>query len=395
MKFTEDDVNPYLSAEEQSFIKEQIRNSRNDGIYTPPSLRGSVQMPGNPGGANWGVTAANPLKGIVYVLGTNGPALLKLQPSAPGGTGANATFGISAGRGGGGRGANNAAATAGRNLFNQNCASCHGNDLRGGSGPSLANVAASMSSNSIKGTISTGKGAMPPFAGMSPSEMDSIVAYLANPAAANAGGGGGRGAPIPAVKWPAGVVVQSGAAAPGSLTPAFVNPLESRAGYGGNGGMVPYPAGLETPEDRYNSGYGLSPNAVKPPWSTITAYDLNNGTIKWQVPAGDDPVLAAQGIRGTGSRGLRTGIVSTATGLVFNVSGDNKVRAYDEDTGKVLWEHPIAGSSTGCPSIYEIDGREYLVISVSGPFVGGRGGGGAANSGLPSGYVVFALPRKS
>ena len=87
--------------------------------------------------------------------------------------------------------------------------------------------------------------------------------------------------------------------------------------------------------------------------------------------------------------------LATGHGLVFNVGGDNKVRAYDEDTGKVLWEHAIAGNSTGCPSIYEIDGREYLVITVAGPFVGGRGGGGGnANSGLPSGYVVFALPRK-
>ena len=131
---------------------------------------------------------------------------------------------------------------------------------------------------------------------------------------------------------------------------------------------------------------------MKPPWSTITAYDLNNGTIKWQVPAGDDPVLAAQGIHGTGARGLRTGIVSTSTGLVFNVSGDNKVRAYDEDSGKVVWEHAIAGNSTGCPSIYTIDGREYLVISVSGPFVGGRGGGAVSTTSLPSGYVVFTLP---
>ena len=396
-KFTVDDVNPYLSVDEQTFIKEQIRNSRNDGRYTPPSLRGSVQMPGNPGGANWGVTAANPLKGLVYVLGTNGPALLKLQASLPGGSGANSTFGISAGRGGGGRGANNAAATAGRNIFAQSCASCHGADLRGGSGPSLSSVAANMSADSIKGTISTGKGAMPPFAGMSASDMDAIVAYLTNPAAATAGGGGGggRGAPTPAVNWPAGLVVQSGAAR-GSLTTALVNPLESRAGFGGNGGMVPYPAGLDAPEDRYNSGYGLSPNAVKPPWSTITAYDLNNGTIKWQVPAGDDPALAAQGIHGTGARGLRTGIVSTSTGLVYNVGGDNKVRAYDEDTGKVLWEHAIAGNSTGCPSIYEIDGREYLVIVVSGPLTGGRGGGGAAQptaNNLPSGYVVFALPK--
>jgi quinoprotein glucose dehydrogenase len=110
--------------------------------------------------------------------------------------------------------------------------------------------------------------------------------------------------------------------------------------------------------------------------------------------------LAAQGIHNTGARGLRNGIVPTATGLVFMVGGDNKVRAWDEDNGKVLWEHEIAGTSQGSPSMYEIDGREYLVITVSGPGTGGgrggRGGGepvDAEHAKLPSGYVVFALPE--
>jgi len=149
---------------------------------------------------------------------------------------------------------------------------------------------------------------------------------------------------------------------------------------------------------RYNSGYGLSPNAVKPPWSTITAYDLNAGTIKWQIPAGDDLALAAQGIHNTGARNLRNGIVTTATGLVFMVGGDAKVRTYDEDNGKVVWEHDIAGNSLGCPSMYEVNGRQYLVITVADqaspdaedvdrtrPLM-------PRHAKLPSGYVTFALP---
>ena len=89
---------------------------------------------------------------------------------------------------------------------------------------------------------------------------------------------------------------------------------------------------------------------------------------------------------------LRTGIIPTATGLVFQVGGDRKLRAYDEDTGKVLWTKEIGGSSSGVPSMYEVNGRQYLVIALAAGG-GGRGGGVAvAPSNLPTGYVAFALP---
>ena len=67
------------------------------------------------------------------------------------------------------------------------------------------------------------------------------------------------------------------------------------------GGSAAYPEGLEVPDVRYNSAWAVSYNAVKPPWSTITAYDLNKGTIKWQVPLGTIPFLAAKGIKDTGA----------------------------------------------------------------------------------------------
>jgi quinoprotein glucose dehydrogenase len=160
--------------------------------------------------------------------------------------------------------------------------------------------------------------------------------------------------------------------------------------YGGNGGSAPYPEGVDVPDIRYNSAWSVSQDAIKGPWSTLTAYDLNKGTIKWQVPTGDDLAMAARGVHDTGGRMLRTGIIPTATGLVFQVDGDRKLRAYDEDTGKVLWAKEIGGSSSGVPSMYEVNGRQYLVIALAPS--GGRGGAAVPASNLPTGYVAFALP---
>ena len=211
MKFTVDDINPYLTPQEQAVIKDQVLSSRNDGMFTPPSLKGTVQMPGNPGGANWGVTASDPQKGLVFVLGTNGPALLKLEKSEEGGRGASATLGLPGGRGG--RGGNNPAA-AGRQLYMDNCQSCHGADLNGGAGPSLVHIDAKLAPDAIKGTIAGGKGSMPSFSAMTQGQMDSIVSFLANPAAAagGRGGRGGRGAAEPdgPQTWLGGKVVELG-----------------------------------------------------------------------------------------------------------------------------------------------------------------------------------------
>jgi quinoprotein glucose dehydrogenase len=148
--------------------------------------------------------------------------------------------------------------------------------------------------------------------------------------------------------------------------------------------------------------YGVMASATKPPYTTLTAYDLNAGTIKWQVPIGDDlQTMAHGGPSNTGGLGARNGMVVTKSGLVFVAGSDGKARAYDEETGQVLWSGTLPGNSSGIPASYEANGRQYVVFSsVPRPTGrGGRGGrGGAAAAEIapeaPRGYIAFALPAR-
>ena len=174
-------------------------------------------------------------------------------------------------------------------------------------------------------------------------------------------------------------------------------------GNGGNGGNAAYPADAEAPPVRFVSEWGVQANATEPPYSTLVAYDLNTGTIKWQTPVGDDPAtIAAGGPTNTGSPMMRNGIIPTKTGLVFIAGNDGKMRAYDEDTGNVLWTGPLPGASRGVPTMYEFNGRQYLVVAATpggGPGQPGAGGGrGAAaaapvDPNLPRGFIAFALAK--
>ena len=73
-------------------------------------------------------------------------------------------------------------------------------------------------------------------------------------------------------------------------------------------------------------------------------YDLNEPAIKWRIPFGDDPALAARGITGTGAPAINNGIIVTASGLVFGAGLDNHIRAWDSDTGKPLWSSRFGGN---------------------------------------------------
>ena len=157
---------------------------------------------------------------------------------------------------------------------------------------------------------------------------------------------------------------------------------------------------------RYQSGYNVMATSTKPPYTTITAYDLNTGEIKWQVPNGDDPATVdhfgkGDGPHDTGGVGARNGMVVTKTGLLFQNGKDGWARAYDVDTGKVLWKGKTAGQSIGIPAMYESKGRQYVVFmspptgpgEVGGAEGGGTGSAPAAPTG-PHGYIAFALPKK-
>jgi quinoprotein glucose dehydrogenase len=130
--------------------------------------------------------------------------------------------------------------------------------------------------------------------------------------------------------------------------------------------------------------------AIGPPWAHLTAYDLNTGEIKWRVPHGGVTGIAAD----SGAHFPRGAPLVTAGGIVFAAtSQDRRLRAYDRDTGEVLWSKELPGGSEGIPTTYEIDGRQYLAVPV------------AAGAGLfapmiesdaaapERAYMVFALPR--
>jgi glucose dehydrogenase len=154
----------------------------------------------------------------------------------------------------------------------------------------------------------------------------------------------------------------------------------------------------ETPEvivdGKYvTEGFGLYPNIANPPYTTLTSYDLNKGAIRWQIPLGDDLRLVGKGITGTGAAAMiKGGIISTATGLVFVTAADRKVHVYDTATGAQIHELQLAGYTSGAPSMYELGGRQYLLVTVLPTPVRSTNGPAAAPQG-PTGLIAYALPR--
>ena len=106
--------------------------------------------------------------------------------------------------------------------------------------------------------------------------------------------------------------------------------------------------------------------AALAPWSQITAYDLNTGTIKWQVPDGGVNALAEQGHSNTGALVPRGGVVATASGLLFIATlSDRKFRAYDQDSGQILWEKALPTRAEGAAAVYELAGHQYIALCVA------------------------------
>jgi glucose dehydrogenase len=140
-------------------------------------------------------------------------------------------------------------------------------------------------------------------------------------------------------------------------------------------------------------GFGLYPTIVKPPYTTLTAYDLNKGAIAWQKGLGDDLRLLPLGITGTGAAmTVKGGLIVTGTGLVFATAADRKVHVYDTGSGAELATLPLGGPTSGGPSMYELGGRQYLLVTASATQPTGPGAVPTPHKG-PTGLVAYALPR--
>jgi quinoprotein glucose dehydrogenase len=135
--------------------------------------------------------------------------------------------------------------------------------------------------------------------------------------------------------------------------------------------------------------------SINPPWSTLTAYDLNKGTIKWQVPFGDNPAAGPnQGTEMRGNLWPKSGIAVTGSGLILFASNEGKLRVLNAADGKQLAMYDLPNGSTCVPAVYQVDGREYVLINATGPGNDLRvATNGEAPPNGPKGYVAFALPR--
>lgn len=352
----------FMTDAEKVWWTERLSKARG-GLFTPPALGDTILMPSVNGGSLFFSTGADPTNGTVYVLGKDMPSIIKLVPAGES-TAANAGGLIPdrprpAGRGGA-PGIQVTAERRGRYVYEQNCQVCHGPDLKGDRGPAIDQVVSRLGADSTQVVITKGRGGMPAITAVTPAVMGDLVAFLTKPEAAPLGS----------------------AAPPVAL--------------GGGRGEPGYPDNVTPPPSRYRTGYGNEPYTITPPWSQITAYDLNTGKIKWQTPYGDLP-QAGPSDKLRGNVYPKSGFVITAGGLVLFAGNDSKLYALDKDTGKLLATKELPNGSLGVPAVYEVNGREFVLLTVCGgnPFpVGGRMvPGGVTPPAISKSYIAFALPE--
>lgn len=316
--FTPDLIND-ITPEIRAEVELRYENMEPHQPFRSPSLtRDTIVHPGMIGGVEWG-GAATDKDGVLYFNSNESTAILTII---------DATAGES----------------PGENLYKQYCITCHGPELQGGTAfgqvvPSLAGIAERKSGNEIIQTILHGGTTMPGFKHLTGKDLYYLLEYLEAP---------GR---------------------TGQHADEQAEPAEEVS--------VRY---IHTGNNIWRTAGGYPP--IKPPWGTLNALDLNTGEYLWRTTFGEYPELLEQGIPPTGRTSFG-GPVVTAGGLLFiGANFDNYLRAYDVETGEELWRTQLPAGGYATPSVYTVDGKQYIVIACG----GGRGSPAADL------FVAYALP---
>jgi quinoprotein glucose dehydrogenase len=228
---------------------------------------------------------------------------------------------------------------SGKSLYVQHCQSCHGVNREGnedGTIPGVREAHKKYSEQLLTQILSKGRGRMPAFNFLSTAEKKAVLAYVQG----------------------LNVAVEG----PFKKSSLDFSPFTS-SGY----------------TRWYDSqGYPVS----RPPWGTLTAIEMNTGKHLWQVPLGEYPELTLKGIAPTGTD-LYGGPAVTAGGLIFiAATKDEMFRAFDRQTGKIVWEAKLPAAGYSSPSIYAVGGVQYVVIAC---------GGGKLKTKSGDRYVAFSL----
>jgi quinoprotein glucose dehydrogenase len=303
----------------REYVLKRLKELDPSEPYAPPSLRGAIMMPGTDGGAEWGGPAVDP-KGILYINSNELPYTFQLVPTAM----------FTSGPG---------------QLYAQLCLSCHGPKMEGNPSaniPTLVGIGARLKTEDLVALLRTGKAVMPSFNFLPDASKQALAQYLVAP-------------PV------------EGGAPRNDGSPITTPPANS-----------PY---VITGYNRFLDPDGYP--AIKPPWGTLNAIDLNNGEYLWRRPLGDPPKPYPGETRPPGTENYG-GPVVTAGGVVFiAATTDEKIRAFSAATGDLLWEAPLPAAGFATPVTYEANGKQYVVIACGGGKQGNRSG---------DSYVAFALP---
>lgn len=332
---TEEDLAGQTVAGHDSLVK-RFKALRYDGLFTPPSTKGSLNLPGSVGGIEWGGAAYDPASGILYVKANEAPEIDHLQKIGPEKEDVNSA-----------KAQENATGFfAGRTFYVAYCASCHKEDRNGQEGlyPSLLDLEKRLKKEEVLNKIRKGGGKMPPFEVMLKGHEEAIIAFLFN--------------------------IHNNEAAKKAEDLAEIR--SNMKAFAKKDTAVTY---LNLTAYAQFEDAGGNP-AIKPPWGTLNAINLNTGEYEWKIPVGNFPELRKKGDPITGTESS-PGPIVTAGGLVFlGGTRDKKLSAFDKATGKLKWETILPGNGSSTPCTYMVNGRQYIALSVS---------GGRDN---PAGYIV-------